>query len=133
MVISRPITLKEESEWQVRICRPAFQDFHLIFPRYYVRSLLNRQLLKLRWWNPHESWVVDLQWDLVPDTGLCQLMIEPSGEFTTGVRVLFLEHSADPATPTLWILGGTRLGDELSELQKMLFVCRSMIVKERAD
>ncbi|MCA9035681.1 MAG: hypothetical protein KDA91_11155 [Planctomycetaceae bacterium] len=131
--MSDPIPFEEEQEWQVRICRPAFQDFHMIFSRYYARSVLNRQLLKLRWWNPDQPQVVDLQWDVVPDTGLCQLVVEPSGVIRTGVRVIFLEHSADPAIPTLWVLGGTRIDDELSDLQKMLFVCRSMIVKERAD
>lgn len=117
----------------MRICRPAFQDFHLIFPSYYARSLLNRQLLKLRWWNPIESQVVDLQWNLVPDAELRQLVIEPGGELTTGVNVVFLEHTADPSVPTLWALGGTRIDEELGDLQRMLFVCRSMIVKERAD
>ena len=131
--MSEPIQLGREERWQVRICRPAFQDFHLIFPRYYARSVLNRQILKLRWWNPNEPQVVDLQWDLVPDTELRQLVIEPSGELTTGVKVIFLEHTAYLSVRTLWVLGGTRVGEELGDLQKMLFICRSMIVKERAD
>lgn len=130
VVMSEPI---KEQEWQVRICRPAFQDFHLIFPRYYARSVLNRHLLKLRWWNPNESQVVDLQWDLVPDTGLCQLVIGPSGEITTGARVFFWEHTVDPASPTLWVLGGTRRDEDLSDLHKVLFTGRSTIIKERAD
>lgn len=131
--MSDPMQLEKEETWKVRICRPAFQDFHLIFPRYYARSVLNRQLLKLRWWNPDESQIVDLQWDFVPDTELRQLMIEPSGELTTGVRVFFLEHSTDPTVPTIWILGGTKIDDEPGDVQKTLFVCRSMIVKERAN
>jgi alpha-mannosidase len=94
--------------------------------------VLNRQILKLRWWNPNEPQVIDLQWDLVPDTDLRQLVIEPSGELTTGVKVIFLEHTADLSVRTLWVLGGTRVGEELGDLQKKLFICRSMIVKERA-
>ena len=128
-----PITTDNGDGWQVRICRPAFQDFHAIFPRYYARSVLNRQLLKLRWWNPNEPLVVDLPWNPHPETGLFELFIDPGGELSTGVKVLFFEHSPDPSVPTLWILGGLRIDEEFEERQKLVFYGRSIIVKERAD
>lgn len=126
-----PITTEDGR--QVRICRPAFQDFHAIFPRYYARSVLNRQLLKLRWWSPDELQVVDLNWGLDAECGLFHVFVEPSGELATGVRVIFFEHSPNPQTPTLWILGGLRIDEEFEERQKLVFYGRSIIVKERAD
>ena len=77
--------------------------------------------------------VVDLQWQSVPDTDLYQLVIDPSGVITTGVKVFFLEHTVDPATPTLWVLGGSRKDEDQSDLHKVLFTGRSTIIKERAD
>jgi len=131
--MSMPITKENGDGWQVRICRPAFQDFHAIFPRYYSRSVLNRQLLKLRWWSPDEPLVVDLKWDCDDGCGLFHVFVEPGGELATGVRVVFLEHSPDPHRPTLWILGGVRIDEEFEARQKWLFYGRSVIVKERAD
>lgn len=128
-----PITRDNGGGWQVRICRPAFQDFHGIFPRYYARSVLNRQLLKLRWWNADERRVVDLNWDFDAECGLFQVFVEPGGELATGVRVVFFEHSPNPQYPTLWILGGVRIDEEFEKQQKLVFYGRSIIVKERAD
>ena len=125
--------MNTEVGWQVRICRPAFQDFHAIFPRYYARSALNRHLQKLRWWNPDEPRVVDLNWSVYDECGLFHVFVEPGGELSTGVRVVFFEHSPDPERPTLWILGGVRIDEEFSELTNVLFCGRSIIVKERAD
>jgi len=126
-----PITTHDG--WRMRICRPAFQDFHAIFPRYYARSVLNRQLLKLRWWSPDERQVVDLDWCFDDECGLPHVFVEPGGELATGVRVVFFEHSPDPQRPTLWILGGVRIDEEFEAQQKLLFYGRSVIVKERAD
>ena len=128
-----PITTDDGNGWQVRICRPAFQDFHAIFPRYYARSVLNRHLQKLRWWNPDEPQVVDLNWSCDDECGISHVFIDPGGELSTGVRVVFFEHSSDPQRPTLWILGGVKSDEEFSELKKVLFYGRSIIVKERAD
>lgn len=125
--------INTEGGWQVRICRPAFQDFHAIFPRYYSRSVLNRHLQKLRWWSPDEPQVVDLNWSLDDDCGLSYVFVDRGGELSTGVRVVFFEHSPDPERPTLWILGGVRIDEEFSGLKKVLFYGRSIIVKERAD
>ncbi len=125
--------MNTEVGWQVRICRPAFQDFHAIFPRYYSRSVLNRHLQKLRWWNPDEPQVVDLSWSMDDEFGFCHVFVEPGGELSSGVRVVFFEHSPDPERPTLWILGGVRIEEEFSELKNVLFCGRSIIVKERAD
>ena len=121
------------SEWQVRICRPAFQDFKRIFPRYYARSVLNRQLLKLRWWNPSESMVSDLAWNRIPDSELCELLVDQGGELSIGVRVLFFEHSPDSMVPTVWVLGGLRIDEQVDELQRQVYSSRSVIVRERAD
>ena len=55
------------------------------------------------------------------------------GELSTGVRVVFFEHSPRPERPTLWILGGVRIEEEFSQLKNLLFYGRSIIVKERAD
>lgn len=129
--MTRPIL--PDMGWQVRICRPAFQDFQRIFRRYYARSVLNRQLLKLRWWDPNESSVIDLQWNRVPETNLTELLIEDEGELTSGVRVLFFEHSPNPGEPTLWILGGLKIDETFGELQRLVYFGRSLIVQERAD
>ena len=129
--MTRPILL--ESGWQVRICRPAFQDFQRIFRRYYSRSILLRHLLKLRWWDPEELLVIDLQWEFVPDTNLVGLLLEQEGELNSGVRVLFCEHSPNPDVPTHWVLGAMRIDEEFGENQRTIYVGRSVIVRERAD
>ena len=130
-VMASPIL--PESGWRVRICRPAFQDFQRIFRRYYARSILNRHLLKLRWWDPEESLVIDLRWNLVPDTNVVELLVEQEGELHVGVRILFCEHSPNPSEPTLWVLGGLRIDEEFGELQRTIYSGRSLIVQERAD
>ncbi|MDB2318023.1 hypothetical protein N9V88_00385 [bacterium] len=123
----------QEPEWVVRICRPAFQDFQRLLPRYYARSELNRQLLKLRWWNPKEPFVIDLAWNQVPDTDLYELVIEKGFEFATGLRIVFFEHSPrDAVSPSIWILGGIKICEEFDEINKMIYVGRSLIVRERA-
>ena len=90
IVMARPIL--PDIGWQVRICRPAFQDFQRIFRRYYARSILS-----------------------------------------TGVRILFCEHSPNPSEPTLWVLGGLRIDEQFGDLQRTIFSGRSLIVQERAD
>lgn len=131
IVMTKPI--EQGVGLQVRICRPAFQDFQRIFRRYYARSVLNRQLLKLRWWNPNEPTVIDLRWNRVPDTNLGELLVEGEGELASGVRVLFFEHSPNPDVPTLWVLGGLMIDEEFGELQREIYSGRSFIVQERAD
>lgn len=119
--------------WQVRICRPAFQDFQRIFRRYYARSILNRQLLKLRWWDSGLPSVIDLRWNSVPDTNLMELLVEREGELSKSMRVLFFEHSSNPHEPTLWVLGGMEMDEDFGELQRTIYSGRSLIVQERAD
>lgn len=120
-------------EWQVRICRPAFQDFRRIFRRYYDRSILNRQLLKLRWWNPDESSVIDLQWSRVVGTNLIELWVEQDYELAFGMRVLFFEHSSNPIEPTVWVLGGLKIDEKFGESQRLVYLGRSLILQERSD
>jgi len=131
IVMKRPIL--PDIGWQMRICRPAFQDFQRIFQRYYARSILNRHLLKLRWWDPEESLVIDLRWNVVPGTNLMELLVEREGEVSSGVRILFCEHSPNPSEPTLWVLGGLRIDEQFGELQRTIYSGRSLIVQERAD
>jgi hypothetical protein len=128
-----PITGTGCLEWRLRIGRPAFQDFQRLLPRYSVRSELNRQLHKLRWWNPDEPWVVDLPWNWVQPTGLVELFLQLDDEAVHTVRVLFFEHSPNPSVPTLWILGGMRADEALGSLQHAIYSGRSTIVKARAD
>lgn len=131
--MSEPITRTEELEWRLRICRPAFQDLQRLLPRYHVRSELNRQLHKLRWWSPAEPLVIDLQWNRIEQPGLAELLIQlDDGVFGT-LRVLFFEHSPDPSVPTLWILGAMRADEAYSSLQHAIYSGRSTIVQERAD
>ena len=89
--------------------------------------------MKLRWWNPNESSVIDLRWNRVPDTNLGELFVEGEGELASGVRVLFFEHSPNPDVPTLWVLGGLMIDEEFGELQREIYSGRSFIVQERAD
>jgi len=131
--MSEPITEMECPEWRLRICRPAFQDFQRLLPRYLVRSELNRQLPKLRWWNPDEYLVIDLHWSRIVDSELAELLVDPANDDSGGVRILFFEHSPDPSVPTLWILGGMNAVEPLGSLQHAIFLGRSTIVKARAD
>lgn len=128
-----PITGLEELEWRLRICRPAFQDLQRLLPRYHVRSELNRQLHKLRWWNRDEPLVIDLQWSRIEQDGLAALLIQLDDGVVGTVRVLFFEHSPDPSVPTLWILGAMRAGEAFGSLQHAIYSGRSIIVQERAD
>lgn len=131
--MSEPITGSEELEWRLRICRPAFQDFQRLLPRYHVRSELNRQLHKLRWWNPDEPLVIDLQWNRIAQDGLAELLIQLDAGVVGTVRVLFFEDSPNPSVPTLWILGGMRADEAFGSLQHAIYSGRSIIVQERAD
>lgn len=132
--MSEPITRIEGLEWQLRICRPAFQDFHCLLPRYSVRSELNRQLHKLRWWNPDEPFIIDLPWtQLEHPNGLAELLVQLDDGVVDTVRVLFFEYSPDPSVPTLWILGGMRADGAFDSFQHAIYSGRSTIVKARAD
>jgi transcriptional regulator with XRE-family HTH domain len=90
-------------------------------------------LQELRWWSPDEAQVVDLNWSMDDECGLLCVFVEPGGELSTGVRVVFFERSRDPEGCTPWIPGGVRIDEEFSGLKKVLFCSRSIIVKERAD
>lgn len=90
-------------------------------------------MLKLRWWDPNESSVIDLQWNRLPETNLTELLVEDEGELTSGVRVLFFEHSPNPDEPALWILGGLKIDETFGDLQRLVYFGRSLIVQERAD
>ncbi|WP_417730837.1 hypothetical protein [Rosistilla oblonga] len=132
--MNKPITVTKRLEWRLRICRPAFQDFQRLLPRYSVRSELNRQLHKLRWWNPGEPLLVDLQWKQVEQpNGLVEVLVELDDGVVDSVRVLFFEYSPNPTVPTLWILGGMRADETLGSLQHAIYSGRSTIVKARAD
>lgn len=131
--MNEPIAETKDFEWRLRIGRPAFQDFQRLLPRYHVRSELNRQLHKLRWWNPDEPLVIDLQWNRLEQTGLAELLVQLDDGAVNTVRVLFFEHSPDPSVPTLWILGGMRAGEAFGSLQHATYSGRSTIVRERAD
>lgn len=131
--MNEPITGTEFLEWRLRICRPAFQDFQRLLPRYCVRSELNRQLNKLRWWNPGEPLVVDSPWNRVEPTGLAELFVQLDDGVVHAVRVLFFEHSPNPSIPTLWILVGMRADEALGSIQHAIYSGRSTIVKASAD
>lgn len=131
--MDEPISRSEELEWRLRICRPAFQDFQRLLTRYHVRSELNRQLHKLRWWNPDEPMVIDLQWNRLEPSGLAQLFVQLDDGVVGTVRVLFFEHSPEPSVPTLWILGAMRADEAYGSLQYAIYSGRSIIVQERAD
>ena len=77
--------------------------------------------------------VIDLRWNLVPDTNLVELLMEREGELNSGVRILFFEHSPNPNEPTLWVLGGMRIDEEFGGLQRTIYSGRLVIVQERAD
>lgn len=131
--MNEPIIGTKDLEWRLRICRPAFQDFQRLLPRYFVRSELNRQLPKLRWWNPDEPLAIDLQWQRLEPTGLSELLVQLDDGVVDTVRVLFFEHSPDPQVPTLWILGGMRADEAFGDLQHLIYSGRSTIVQARAD
>jgi hypothetical protein len=131
IVMTRPIL--PESGWQIRICRPAFQDFQRIWRRYYARSVLIRHLLKLRWWDLEDPLLVDLRWNFVRDSNLVEMLVEEEGELYPGMRVLFCDHSPNPSEPTLWVLGGLRIDEEFGDLQRTIYSARRLIVQERAD
>lgn len=117
----------------VRICRPAFQDFHLFLPRYRSRSELIRQLLKLRWWNPSDPCVIDLEWNQIPQTDLFELAIEPGFGIAIGLRIVFFEYSpCESEPPCIWVLGGMRQSEKLDDLRTSIYLGRSAIVRERA-
>lgn len=123
----------EDGSSVVRICRPAFQDFHRIFPRYHDRSELNRQLQKLGWWHPLDPLVIDLGWNSIPNTEIHELVFEAGYGLVRGVRVVFFPHQpCESCGPSIWVLGGMRLSEEFDEFRKLIYVGRSLIVKERA-
>ena len=119
-------------EWCVRIGRPAFQDFHLILPRYYSRSELIRQLLKLKWWDPNCPVVIDLPWKPIPETDLYELSIDEGFGFTSGLRMVFFEYSPPESKPCLWVLGGMLRNEAVNDFITSIYEGRSAIIKERA-
>ena len=122
-----------EEECVVWICRPTFQDFHCLLPRYYARSELNRQLQKLKWWNSKDPQVIDLVWNRIPGTGLAELVFDRCSEFPAGLRIVFFQHSPEGADQRwVWVLGGLKLTEEFDDNRKAIYVGRSVIVQERA-
>ena len=117
----------------VRICRPAFQDFQCILPRYYSRSELVRQMLKLKWWSSGSSEIYDLIWEPIEGTELCQLLVDSGNNMLEPIRVVFFEHSSEQHEDAIWILGGIRGSEHFDEIRKNIFVARSVIVQQRAE
>ncbi len=121
------------NEWNLRICRPAFQDLQRILPRYYARSETIRQMLKLRWWNPDEKCVLDLNWNRIRDTNLCELIVDDGYGIVSDLRIVFYEFSPpNTADRAIWILGALAGEDTFDETTKEIYIGRSLIVNQRA-
>lgn len=122
---------RDSRERKVRVCRPAFQDSHLLLPRYYARSELTRQVLKLRWWDPETPHVLDLAWSTIPETDLSELVVEDGFGLSDGLRVIFFVPSTSAAT--VWVLGIRKAAEAFTEHMKAIYVGRSKIVIERKN
>ena len=90
-------------------------------------------MLKLRWWDLEDPLLVDLRRNFVRDSNLVEMLVEEEGELYPCMRVLFCDHSPNPKEPILWVLGGLRVDEEFSDLQRTIYSARSLIVQERAD
>jgi hypothetical protein len=124
-------SIEDSRERKVRVCRPAFQDSHLLLPRYYSRSELIRQVLKLRWWDPDEPRVLDLAWSTIPETDLSELVVDDGIGLPDGLRVIFFLPSTSDTT--IWILGVRKTAEEFTEHMKAIYVGRSKVVRERMN
>ena len=121
---------KDSRERKVRVCRPAFQDSQLLLTRYYARSELVRQALKLRWWDPEKPHVLDLAWSTIPETDLSELVVDDGFGLADGLRVIFFVPST---SDTIWVLGVRKAAEEFTEHMKAIYVGRSKIVLERMN
>lgn len=122
---------KDSRERKVRVGRPAFQDSQSLLPRYYSRSELIRQALKLRWWDPEEPSVLDLAWSTIPETDLSELVVDDGFGLPNGLRVIFFVPSTSDTT--IWVLGIRKAAEEFTEHMKAIYVGRSKIVLERMN
>ncbi len=124
-------SIEDSRERKVRVCRPAFQDSQLLLPRYYARSELTRQVLKLRWWDLGQPRVLDLAWSTIPETDLSELVVDDGFGLPDGLRVIFFVPSTSDTT--IWVLGIRKAAEEFTELMKAIYVGRSKIVLERMN
>jgi hypothetical protein len=116
--------------WEVRICRPAFQDMHyLVLPRLEGRAELRRQIFKLQWWNYGDTQVCDLQVKPLPDSNrLFGLIVEEGYGFGSGWKVVFgIERKV------LWIVGVLQIDEPVSGELLSILHARLNIAQERGS
>lgn len=134
-VINSPIdgnseqSSEEESARHVRICLPAFDACHRIYPSIATRAELRRQVMKLQWWNPDERLVVDVLWMSLPRPDLYALQL---GE-EYGVNVIFYDYqSPDIEDYALWVLAVIPDNERMTDTRYAILEGLKVLVDERA-
>jgi hypothetical protein len=120
-------------ERRVRICRPAFQDFHYLLRRLSARAELRRQVTKLRWWNPANPLVLDVLWEPIPDTDLGILFLDDGYGYASGLKVVFFDFlAANPDDNAIWVLALMRQDELFTPITETILLGRRSVVVERA-
>ena len=119
------------NERRVRICRPAFQDMHLLIPRQAARAQLRRNALKLRFWKLGDASVADLGYRQIDD-GFHVATVSEGFGLAEGFRIVFCEVLNPEPHGTVWVLSVMRTDECFSTTVFEILQARRAIARERS-
>jgi len=126
-------SLVRDAEKRVRICRPAFQDSQRILCRLSARAEVRRQAMKLRWWNPHETLVLDVRWEPLPDTDMRALLLDDNYGVTSKLALVFFHFQPmNRDDRAIWVLSLVQQTELFTPITKAILLGRRCVVTERA-
>lgn len=122
-----------EAARRVRICRPAFQDMHLLMPRLAARAQLRRHAMKLRYWSKGDIRVLDLDCFQIPNEALFFAQVEDGFGLAEGFRIVFCEEPTPEPNGTICVLSVMRLDEPLSAPSLEILRGRELVAAERLN
>ena len=118
---------------RVRICRPAFQDMHLLMPRLAARAQLRRHVMKLGFWLRGDAIVADLECFQIPNEELFVVQVTDGFGMAEGFQVVFCEVSMPEPLGTICVLSVMRVGEPFSDATLNILRGREIIARERLN
>lgn len=117
---------------RVRICLPAFQDFHRLMPRVASRAHVRRLATKLAHWEPGATAVLDHQCVPIDDTGLFNFLVDEIGPSVLALRLTFFEFLGNEPHHELWVIATSGCDQPLSEDHLRILHGRRTVAQTRA-
>jgi phage-related protein len=129
---------KGDTEYRVRVCRPAFCAAHRMFNSVQDWMELRANALKLRWWprGRMKNKVIDLDWDWIralPDLNVGELRVDDRIGGFDNIRVIFFKADIvdKDHPPTIWVLHVMqKKRQEFTQNDIRVFKARRMLVME---